>query len=128
MVESKIFDALIKDFDALREELRSLAKREKELRIQREEIRDRILGAMDATGIDMVRSSVGTLRIVENEYPQVEDWDAFYNEIHRKKMYYLLERRPAAQAFREFVKMVGRPPRGVVCFTKRDVSLLSRKE
>ncbi len=126
MKESKVFDGLIKEYYEVREQLRGLSKQEDIFKKQRDELRDRLLSAMDAAGTDLARSNLATISITEKELPQVEDWDAFWTEIHRKKMYYLLERRPAAAAFREFVKMFGRPPRGVKSFTKRDVSLRSR--
>ncbi len=126
MKESKVFDGLIKEYHEIREQMRALSKQEDSLKKQRDELRTRLISAMDAAGTDMARSAVGTVSITETEVPQVQDWDLFYTEIHRKKMYYLLERRPTAAAFREFLKMFGRPPRGVVSFTKRDVSLRSR--
>ena len=126
MKESKVFDKLIAEFHRVREELRALSRREDELRDQKNSLRDRLLAAMDAAGTDLARSSIGTVSINEKEYPQVEDWDAFWTEIHRKKAYYLMERRPSAAAFREFVTAFGRTPRGVISFKKRDVSLRSR--
>jgi hypothetical protein len=68
-----------------------------------------------------------TASVAESVVPKVEDWEAFYRYIHRNNAYHLLERRPAAAAFRELLEQrKGKDIPGVVPYTKRTLKLLTR--
>lgn len=54
--------------------------------------------------------------------PQCSDWDAFYDYIHKKKYFHLLERRPTVKACQELWGLGERIP-GIDKFTKVRVNV-----
>lgn len=54
--------------------------------------------------------------------PQVANWDAFYEYIHKKKYFHLLQRRPAVKACQELWSQGGAVP-GVEKFTQMKVNV-----
>ena len=64
----------------------------------------------------------GTASITEQILPQVVDWDALYAHIHETESYFLLQRRPAAAAFRE-LNASGEEVPGIEPFVQRTISL-----
>lgn len=81
-----------------------------------------ILNALDQLGVDQIRTDVLTVGVNESIVPQVTDWDAFYKFMLDNNALYMMERRPAAIAFREYLELHGAPPAGVEPFTKRTIS------
>jgi hypothetical protein len=67
-------------------------------------------------------SAAGTASITEVIVPQVVDWDAVYEHIRETGDFYLLQKRPAAAAFRELHDSDITVP-GMEPFTKRNISL-----
>lgn len=60
--------------------------------------RDEILGAMNESALDSARSGTVSATITTVDVADVENWDAFYNWMVRKKAYDALQRRPAIKA------------------------------
>jgi hypothetical protein len=118
--------ALIDELYAKREQIRKLTKQVDALKSERDDLELRLLEAMDAQVVTMSRSDSATASISEIIRPVVENWDGFYNWIHRNKAYYMLERRPAAAAYRELMETRKRPVPGVSQFVQRSVLLRTR--
>lgn len=119
--------ALIDDLHATREKIRGLNKEVEALNSQKANLETRLIEALDAQGVTQSRGASATASISETIIPQVKDWDRFYAFIARNKAYYMLERRPAAAAYREALELrKNRPIPGVESFTKRTISLRSR--
>jgi len=125
--KTKALDTMIDGIYDIRNEIRALNKQVDELKTQKEEMELKLIDMMDAVGTDQSRSSVATATISETVVPQVTDWDAFWKFIMRNKATYLVERRPAAVAFRETLEQrKGRAIPGVSSFTKRTVGIRVR--
>jgi len=67
-------------------------------------------------------TTIGTASIVETVVPQVVDWDAVFEHIKETGDFYLLQKRPAAAAFRE-LHSSGQVIPGMEAYTKRSISL-----
>jgi hypothetical protein len=83
-----------------------------------------IMAELEAQGLLRAAGKKARVQIVESVVPQVEDWDTFYAFIRRNNAFELLERRPAAAAFREHAaNRRNKTVPGVVPFVKRKLSL-----
>lgn len=80
-----------------------------------------LLRDMDALGIDSARGKTASLRINENVYPSVQDWDQVYEFVKSNDAWYLLERRMTTLAYRQ-MQEAGEDIPGVEPMTKRTVS------
>ena len=65
-------------------------------------------------------------QVKTEEIPQVKDWDAFYQFIHKNKAYELLQRRVSTEAAKERLES-GKPVPGLGTFTAVKVSLTAVK-
>jgi hypothetical protein len=117
---------LIDELHAKREAIRKLTKQIDKLKAERDEFELRLLETMDAQVVTMSRSDKAVASISEIVKPVVENWDEFYTWIHRNKAYYMLERRPAAAAYRELMETRKRPLPGVSQFVQRSILLRTR--
>lgn len=116
----KQIDALWK----LREDKREIESKLKALEEKIKAQTDQLMVALDAGGMAKATGSKASVSIAEAIVPQVVDWDKYYEYIHKKKAYYLLERRPAAAAWREAVDAnKGKPLPGTEAFTRRTLSI-----
>lgn len=80
-----------------------------------------IMHAMDDQQITESRSEAGKVTLGESVYPQVSDWDAFYEWIYENHYLHFLEKRPAVLAYREALGQGIAVP-GVLPFTKRKIT------
>lgn len=125
--ETTAVSALIDRLLDIRGQITALNKEVDTLKQARDEAEQQLIESMDALGTDQVRNEHATASVTERVVPQVEDWDRFTTFIMRNKALYLLERRPAATAYREMLEQrKGRPIPGVQSFTKRTIGLRSR--
>jgi len=113
---------LIDHLQSLRAEKRAIEKQLKEIEERYAAIQADLLKVMHAEGISKATGSHATASISTSIKPSVEDWDVFYEFIHRNKYFHLLERRPAVLACRELFETKGVIP-GVVPFTKETLNL-----
>ena len=123
---SKQIDALITELYDTRAAITDANKEVDVLKAKRDDLERRLLEAMDAVGTEQARNKVATATISERVMPQIEDWDKYYAFIHRYKKYYLLERRPAATAFREELESRSKPIPGANSYVKRTVGIRTR--
>jgi hypothetical protein len=114
--------AIIARMVDIRDERRTIRAKDKELVSEWRSFELELLTRLDEQEMAKVTVGAGTASITERILPNVEDWDAFYKHIHDTESYYLLERRPAAAAFREIVSSGDFVP-GVVPYTQRQISL-----
>ena len=80
-----------------------------------------IMDALDDQQITESRSEAGKVTLGEAVYPQVQDWDAFYQWILENQYMHFLEKRAAVLAYREALGQGIAVP-GVLPFTKRKIT------
>ena len=114
----------IDQLHALREQKRALEEQIKQLSGQMDELENQLIDQMDKEGVTKSTGNSATVSITTSVKPSVEDWDAFYAYIHRRKYYHLLERRPSVTGCRELLETKGKIP-GVVPFTQRKLNIRS---
>lgn len=123
-IASSTIGAQIDALFDLREKKRALEAQVSEL--------DALIGAkeltiaaeLEAQGLDRAAGRRASVGFTESVVPQIEDWDAYYAFIRRHNAFELLERRPAAAAFREHAeRRRDKTVPGAVPFTKRKLSL-----
>ena len=106
----------------IRDEKRRLKEREKELIEEWRTLEMEFLVRLDEQGMKKATTDDGTASITEVVLPQVVDWDAVYEHIKETGDFYLLQKRPAAAAFRE-LNDSGQTVPGMEPYTKRSISL-----
>lgn len=106
----------------VRDERRRLAERDKELVAEGRKWEADLLIRLDEQGMLKATTGAGTASITETVVPQVTDWDALYAHIQETGEFYLMQKRPAAAAYRE-LQDSGIDVPGVEPFTKRTISL-----
>jgi hypothetical protein len=93
---------LIERLVEVREERRQLSSRDKELVEEWRKLEMEAITRLGEQGMDKASvGGVGTISISKTTLPQVVDWDAFYAYIVDNDAFHMLQRRPAAAAFRE---------------------------
>ena len=107
---------------AVRDERRSIGEREKELTEAWRSLEMELLVRLDQQGVKKASTDDGTASITEVVLPSVVDWDAVYEHIKESGDFYLLQKRPAAAAFRE-LNDSGIIIPGMEPYTKRSISL-----
>jgi hypothetical protein len=106
----------------IRDEKRRIKEREKELIDEWKKYELEFLIRLDEQGMRKASTADGTASITEVVVPQVVDWDMVYEHIQSTGDFYLLQKRPAAAAFRELHES-GEVIPGMEPYTKRSISL-----
>ena len=114
--------AIIAKLVECRDEKRRIKEREKELIEEWRTLEMELLVRLDEQGVKKASTDDGTTTITEVVLPQVVDWDAVYEHIKETGDFYLLQKRPAAAAFRELHDS-GEVIPGMEPYTKRSISL-----
>jgi hypothetical protein len=118
---------IIRGMVDVREERRTIAKRDKELVAMWGELRSQLLAKMREQGDDInsissrSHNATKTVDIV----PIVDDWDKFFQWLWETKSWHLMQRRIAVGAFQEVIDSGGSIP-GVRPDDKVDISLTAR--
>ena len=118
--------AIMAKLNAVRDEKRGIKEREKELIEEWRSLEMELIvrfgeQGMKKASIDLDEGTV-TASITEVVLPQVVDWDAVYEHIKKTGDFYLLQKRPAAAAFRELTDS-GEVVPGMEPYTKQSISL-----
>ena len=113
---------IVKKMVEIRDERRKLSARDKELIDEFRPLEMELIVRLDEQGMEKASTKDGTASINETILPQVVDWDAFYEWIKENDAFYMLQKRPAAAAFREHQDS-GEEIAGVVAYTKREIGL-----
>lgn len=124
MSKSPVLSDLVIQVQEVRKQLSELAKEEKDLRTQKEDLEQRLIAAMDAVGTNMARANGSTASISETVVAVIDDYDKYVNWVSRNKAWYLFERRVASAAYRDLLETrKGRAIPGLRSFTKRSLNL-----
>jgi transposase len=115
---SAIIDALVK----VRDERRQIADRDKVLVKEWKSLEEELLGRLDEQGMLQGKTAAGTASVTEVIVPNVVDWDVLQEHIRKTGDFHLLQKRPAAAAFRE-LHASGETIPGMEPFNKRTISL-----
>lgn len=113
---------IIKAMDEVRDERRRIADRDKELISSWKNLEEELISRLDEQGMLKATVAAGTATITETIVPNVVDWDAVYAHIQETGDFYLLQKRPAAAAFRE-LQQSGQEVPGIEPYNKRTISL-----
>lgn len=126
---SEAIGALIAELSDIREQRRELAKEDKALVEKYSHVEQSLLVALDSVGVASSSSDVATATITETTIADVQDWDKFHAWLRKTNRLYMLERRPAQAAFREYLETSRghAPPPGVLKFVKRTISLRNKR-
>lgn len=123
MTNQKLTTAeIVKLMVEIRDEKRTLKAREKELNERWRSLEMELLIRLDEQGMEKAATKDGTASITETILPQVVDWDAFNAHILENDALFLLQRRPAAAAYRELLES-GEVVPGVEPYTQRSIGL-----
>ena len=114
--------AIIQKMADIREERRRIADRDKELVAEWRALEMELITRYEEQGVQKATTDAGTASITEMVVPQVVDWDAVYEHIKETGDFYLLQKRPAAAAFRELHEGGIEVP-GIQPYTKKTISL-----
>ena len=107
---------------AIRDERRKISSHDKELIEEYRPLEMELIVRLDEQGMEKASTAAGTASINETVLPQVVDWDEFYEWIKETDSFYMLQKRPAAAAYRE-LQDSGQEVAGIVPFTKREIGL-----
>jgi len=113
---------IISQLAEVRDERRRIGERDKELTEKWRALEMQLLVRLDEQGMLKASTSIGTASITEVVLPQVVDWEAVFEHIKETGDFYLLQKRPAAAAFRE-LHSSGTVIPGMEAYTKRSISL-----
>jgi hypothetical protein len=106
----------------VRDERRRISIRDQELIDEWRSLELELLVRLDEQGMEKASTEDGTASISKTVLPQVVDWDEFYKYMIENEALYLLQRRPAAAAFRELNDSGQKVP-GVEPYTQRTIGL-----
>lgn len=116
--------ALIDSIWASREEKRRLEVQVKEVETTIAELQTQLMERMEAEGTDKAQGAKASVSISKNVVADVQDWDAFWAYVIKKKYTHLLQRRVSDPAYRELLE-AGQNVPGVEPFTKRALNVRS---
>ena len=91
-------EKLVKDLGVLKRKADLAAQKAATAQKAYDEARQALLGEMNQERLDSIRSGKYTALVSPVDVVEVEDWDAFYGWVARKKAYDALQRRPAVRA------------------------------
>jgi len=94
-------------------EIATIDAQRKELDSERTALENRLIAAMQAAGTDTARGKVAAVSISISPKPKIDDIEALYSFVLRKKALHLFERRIAATAYREMKDQLGKPIPGL---------------
>lgn len=105
-----------------RDERRKISGRDKELIDEWRSLEMELLQRLDSQGMKQAAADAGTATITKTILPNVVDWDALWQHIVDTSSFHLLQRRPAAAAFRELNSSGEKVP-GIDAYEQRTISL-----
>jgi hypothetical protein len=114
--------SLIDQLSTLRAARLALEEQVKVMKQDEGRLEDEFIALADEQGTTAAAGKLAKASITESIVPQVNDWDALYKFIQRKKYWHLLERRPSSASYRELLEQGVKVP-GTVPFTKRKLNL-----
>lgn len=126
MSDSKSIGAQIDELHELREKLRNLEKMKQGMQKRKDQLEFDLMASLEAQELSSGRGNTATVTIQRTTLPNIKDWDEFYKFISENDAFYLLERRPAAIAYRELLEARGgEAVPGAESFERVSISLRS---
>lgn len=122
LVRQVTLGSLIDALAAKKAEISAKEAEKKKLEDEAKALKDQIIAKAKEEGVTQATGKLARATISDKTYPQVTDWDKFYEFIHDNKFYQLLYRRPASVACNELFESQGTIP-GVEKFVKREVNI-----
>lgn len=113
---------LVDQLSTLRTARLALEETVKTMKKDESRIEDEFLQLADDQKTTVAAGQLAKASITDSVVPQVNDWDALYRFIQRKKYWHLLERRCASASYRELLEQGVKVP-GTVPFTRRKLNL-----
>ena len=107
----------------IREQIQALKRCEKELQEKYDSRVQNFILSLDELGLQSIKGTNARITITENEVPKLIDWDQFTAFILLYDAFHLLQKRPAANAVREFAQITGSLPPGIETVKLRDLSI-----
>jgi hypothetical protein len=115
---------LIDQLFDIREQKRKLESQISKLDESKSPLEAQLMELMQTANVTQSRGRKASVTLKQTIVPQVQDWDKFYAYIQRNKAFHMLERRPAAAAYREALELrKGKPVPGVIPFSRNTISL-----
>ena len=116
----QISDELHLEREEIRDITSALEKKKKAYKIRE----DAALERMEKEGTSKITGEFATMSVSITTVPNVSDWTKFYRFIKKTDGFHLLERRPAAKAWRETLEeRRNKPIPGVEGFEKKTLNL-----
>lgn len=113
---------IIDDIWAIKQRNKTLEEQKKANDKAIESLEAQLFTRMDEEGMVKATGTVASISIGEDQYPNVKDWDAFYDFVYTNHAGYMLDRRPSVSGCRDFWK-AGQEVPGVEPITKRKINM-----
>lgn len=101
----------------IKDEVSTLNAQVDELKAQERLVDFAAMATMDGQGLERVANDTAIMSITNEVVPQVTDWDAVFEYIVEHNDFSILQRRPAARAYRELqtagISIPGMEPREI---------------
>ena len=99
----KKLDSLLAEYSNVRNGIKALQTREKELNTSKRELEAQISIRMQEQGLDKISNGGQTISLKNEIVPTVENWDLLQEHIAETKQFELMHKRVSATAYREAV-------------------------
>ena len=99
----KKLDSLLAEYSNVRNGIKALQTREKELTTSKRELEAQISIRMQEQGLDKISNDVCTISLKNEIVPTVENWDDLHEHIVKTGQFELLQKRMSATAYRELI-------------------------
>ena len=99
----KKLDSLLAEYSNVRNGIKALQTREKELNTSKRELEAQISIRMQEQGLDKISDGNCTVSLKNEIVPTVEDWDTLQEHIAKTNQFELMHKRVSATAYREAV-------------------------
>lgn len=104
-VDERTIDDLIKERQAVTEQLRAANNLVKEIKEQQDNLDRLLMWKMDKTGVTRVGNDDASVSIGTDVVADVTDWESVYEHIQSTGDFSLIQRRVSSTAYRELLNM-----------------------
>ena len=104
-VDERTIDDLIKERQAVTEQLRAANNLVKEIKEQQDNLDRLLMWKMDKTGVTRVGNDDASVSIGTDVVADVTDWETVYEHIQSTGDFSLIQRRVSSTAYRELLNM-----------------------
>lgn len=104
-VDERTIDDLIKERQAVTEQLRAANNLVKQIKEQQDDLDRLLMWKMDKTGVTRVGNDDASVSIGTDVVADVTDWESVYEHIQSTGDFSLIQRRVSSTAYRELLNM-----------------------